>query len=564
MRIKAVKPRNQVKKKYRMKNNSGENIFNNNVLAIIILCCLGIGIYCNSFYSPFYFDDDSSIIKNLNIKNLENLRLIWDFWPTRFITYLSIAFNYHLHQLRVFGYHLFNFVIHLCTAILVRWFILLTFTTPAMKKDKIRQHANLIAFFAAGIFISHPIQTQAVTYIVQRATGLAALFYLLSFCLYIKSRILGIEENDSKLNYRFYYFASLMITLAGMFTKELVITLPLAIIVYELCFFKIQAGLKWKKILPFFIVSLIIPLTMAVTNSINFREMKKVSEYTPNMHPWNYLLTQFKVMITYLRLLFLPLKQNLDYDYPIAKTLLEPATMFSFLLLLIILVIAIRIFYKYRLVAFSVFWFFLILLPESSVIPINDVIVEHRLYLPMLGYSIFLVSLLHYIVKNKTLRVIILILIIQGYAFMTYSRNSVWQDEIILGKDIVRKSPKKARAYVHLGTAYMRKRIYSPAIDNFIRAIEIAPDYSDAYYNLGAIYYEKNDFDKAIFYFNKAIQTDPMNLEANYYRGMSFNYKKEYGKAISDFKQVLHINAGYIDAYRPLANAYSAINEDNE
>lgn len=536
----------------------------NKLSTVILLCCLGIVIYSNSLNNSFHFDDESSIVKNLNIKNLSKLRLIWDFWPTRFITYLSLAFNYHLHQLRVFGYHLFNLAIHLCTTILVWWFTLLTFATPAMKNDKIAKHTNLIAFLVAAMFVSHPIQTQAVTYIVQRATSLAALSYLLSLCLYIKSRVLEIEKNDSKQSHNFYYLASLIAASVGMFTKEMIITLPLAIVVYELCFLKMQAGLNWRKILPFFIISLTIPLTMLVTKSVNFGELRRVSEYSPNMSPWTYLLTQFRVIITYFRLLFIPLNQNLDYDYPIAKTLLEPATMVSFLFLLVILVVAIRIFYRYRLVSFAIFWLFLILLPESSIIPIQDVIFEHRLYLPMLGYSIFLVSIMYYLFKNKNIRIIILILIILGYAILTYSRNFAWQDDLILCKDIIRKSPREPRSYVHLGNAYAQKKMYNQAIDSLVKAIEIAPNYSDAYYNLGAVYYEKNDFDKATFYLSKAIQIDPIDFEAYYYRGISFSYKKEYGKAISDFNQALHINPRYIEAYRALADTYNTINKNNE
>ncbi len=538
----------------------------NKLSTVILLCCLGIVIYSNSLNNSFHFDDVSSIVKNLNIKNLSKLRLIWDFWPTRFITYLSLAFNYHLHQLRVFGYHLFNLAIHLCTTILVWWFTLLTFATPAMKNDKITKHTNLIAFLVAAMFVSHPIQTQAVTYIVQRATSLAALFYLLSLCLYIKSRALEIEKNDSKQSHNFYYLASLIAASVGMFTKEIIITLPLAIVVYELCFLKMRAGLNWRKILPFFIISLTIPLTMLVTKSVNFGEMRRVSEYSysPNISPWSYLLTQFRVIITYLRLLFIPLNQNLDYDYPIAKTLLEPATFVSFLFLVVILIIAIRIFYRYRLVSFAIFWFFLILLLESSIFPIQDVIFEHRLYLPMLGYSIFLISVMYYLFKNRNIGIIILILITSGYAILTYGRNFAWQDDLILCKDILRKSPRKPRSYVHLGNAYTQKKMYSQAIDSLIKAIEIAPNYSDAYYNLGAVYYEKGDFDKAIFYLSKAIQIDPVDFEAYYYRGASFSYKKEYGKAISDFSQALHINPKYIASYGALANAYNAINKNNE
>ena len=116
-----------------------------------------------------------------------------------------------------------------------------------------------------------------------------------------------------------------------------------------------------------------------------------------------YLLTQFRVMVTYIRLLFLPLNQNLDYDYPISQSLFELPTLISFLFLIIILFFAKRLFSKYRLVSFSIFWFFLTLLPESSLFPIKDVIFEHRLYLPLVGYSMFLVSGVYYLIREEAL-----------------------------------------------------------------------------------------------------------------------------------------------------------------
>src|SRR5208283_2829206 len=114
---------------------------------------------------------------------------IWNFLPRRFILYLSLALNYHFSALDVCGYHLFNLGVHLVTAILVWWLTLLTLSTPVMKKEKIAQHADTLALLAGLVFVAHPIQTEAVTYIVQRAAAMAGLFYLASLSLYVKSRL---------------------------------------------------------------------------------------------------------------------------------------------------------------------------------------------------------------------------------------------------------------------------------------------------------------------------------------------------------------------------------------
>ncbi len=145
-------------------------------LAVISLCVLGILVYSNTFHSPFQFDDEHRIIKNVSIRDLGDLETIWSYFPTRFVPYLSLAFNYHFNQLRVPGYHLVNLVIHLISGIAVWWFILLTFSTPAVKGREIARHANHIAFLGSLIFVAHPVQTEAVTYIYQRTASLAALF----------------------------------------------------------------------------------------------------------------------------------------------------------------------------------------------------------------------------------------------------------------------------------------------------------------------------------------------------------------------------------------------------
>jgi tetratricopeptide (TPR) repeat protein len=504
--------------------------------AVMLLCCLGIIIYSNTFCSSFHFDDEPSIVKNLNIKNLAQLRLIWDFAPTRFITCLSFAFNYHLHQLRVLGYHLFNLAIHLCTTILVWWFILLTFATPEMKNDKITQHANLIAFLSAAVFVSHPLQTEAITYIVQRATSLAALFYLFSLCLYIKSRVLRIEKNDSNQNHNLYYAASLIIASVGMFTKEIIITLPLAIVVYELSFLKTQVGLNWRKILPFFIISLIIPLTLLFTKSENAGKMVEAIKYAPNIPRWSYLLTQFRVTITYLRLLFIPLNQNLDYDYRISKTLFELPVLASIALLAIIIIAAIRISSRYRLLSFGIFWFFLTLLPESSIIPLQDVIFEHRLYLPMLGYSIFLVSIMYYLFRNRSIKVMVLILLltIHWYAILAYNRNLDWKDEFTLWNDTVQKSPKKARPYGNRGIANFNLGNLDQAISEFNIVIYTNPNYYEAYVDRGNVYVIKGNFIQAFSDFDKALQINPKYTKAYYNRAVAYFWQKEYNKAWQD------------------------------
>jgi len=517
---------------------------------ILIICCLGVIIYSNSFSSSFHFDDELSIVSNLSIRDLFNLKGIWNFWPTRFITYLSVAFNYYFNQLNVFGFHLFNLTVHLSNTLLVWWLISLTFLTPAIKQQEISKYSKNIAFFASLIFLTHPIQTQTVTYIIQRATSLAAFFYLLSLGFYIKSRILQ-EDKGSKFSCWFYYIASILACICSMFTKEFAITLPFSIILYEFFFIKEEKRINWKYVFPFLMCLLVIPSVMFFTKSVNFVEMRLVTEPSPGISWWHYLLTQTKVLVTYLRLLILPINQNIDYDYPISKSIFEFGVGISLIFLSVLLFLAARLFSKYRLLAFSIFWFFLTLLPESGVIPIKDVIFEHRLYLPMVGFAIFIVAIIHYFLANKNTKIMVILLsaIVLLYSTFTYSRNYFWKDEIVLWNDVIRKSPKKARAYSERGNAYVNKGLYDRAILDFNKAIELDPFYANAYNNRGIVFLKKEMLDRAVFDFSEAIKNNSRSAFFYYNRANAYRVKGALDAAFKDYTSAIHINKNFSLAY---------------
>ncbi len=520
------------------------------LLALSSIILLGVFIYSNTFKGAFHFDDVPSIVDNQAIRSIWNLQAIWDFWPTRFITYFSMAFNYHLSQLNVFSYHFFNLIVHLITSILVWWFVLLIFSTPVMVGQKIAKRAKLVALFAALFFVAHPIQTQGVTYIIQRATSLATLFYLLSISLYVKSRLLQQQEKALIVS-RLFYCTSLIALVMAMFTKEIAISLPLTILLCEVCFLKTKKWINLKYLAPFFITILIIPFTMFLTKSVDFIGMRRALEPTIRISSWQYLFTQFRVIVTYLRLLFMPINQNLIYDYPITKSLLELSTLASLIFLIIILTIAVRIFSKYRLISFCIFWFFLTLLPESSIIPINDVIYEHRLYLPMVGFSLFLVSLVYYIFENRALKsmVIALLIITSSYAVITYRRNFVWKDELTLWNDVMYKSPGEPRPYNGRGKVYYELGNILEAFSDFNRAIEIKPDYVEAYNNRGIIYKKRGDLKQALSDFNKAIEINPGYEKAYNNRGAIYYEQNNIAQASSDYSRAIEINPNFAEAY---------------
>ncbi|MDD4955751.1 MAG: tetratricopeptide repeat protein, partial [Candidatus Omnitrophica bacterium] len=447
----------------------------------------------NTFLSPFHFDDGNYITNNIPIR-LMWFKGMWDFFPSRFVTLLTFAVNYHFGGLDVFGYHAVNLAVHLSAALLVWWLVKIIFSSPGMKENELSKFSRIIAFFTAAIFLAHPAQTESVTYIWQRCSCLSGLFYLFSLSFYLKSRVLeagAIRQTRRRIFYSLAFVSALL----GMFTKENIITLPVMLFLCEFYFIGRDKRIGLKRVLPFLLLLPVIPAILLLTKPETFKALQLMA-VRPDTAPLHYFFTQLRVLITYIRLLFIPVNQNLDYDYELSKSLASPPVFLSLILLILIIAAAIKMFPRRRLLSFAIIWFFLTLLPESSIIPIDDLIFEHRLYLPVFGYGLFLTCGLCYLFKSKQSKVIIVILslLVISYSVMAYLRNSVWRSELTLWSDVVRKTAHKARPYINLGIIYGSKAEYDKAIFDFNKAIEIDPGSALAYYNRAVAYNAKGKY----------------------------------------------------------------------
>jgi hypothetical protein len=352
------------------------------LLALVLIAGLTLLAYSNTFYSSFHFDDDQAINENQAIKHVtyENIDALLH--TNRPITHLSLMFSYATSGLNVVGWHIFNISFHLANSILVYVLILWTVTLPVFR-DRYRGHAGGMALFGALLFAVHPIQTESVTYIISRSELLAAFFFLSTFVLFIR----GVLTN------RFgYYVLALMTALCAMGSKEWAATLPAMLVLYDYLFVSQGSFAKVMKrwpayallFLPWLLAAYILSLYQGQT-SAGF-SMSGVAGITP----WTYLLTSCNVIWTYVRLMVLPINQNIDYDYSLATTLFEFPTLLSFLGHVLVIAAAFWAYKKkgWLLAPFGVAWFYVILSPTQSFVPIKDLIFEHRVYLPMLGLLI--------------------------------------------------------------------------------------------------------------------------------------------------------------------------------
>ncbi|MCK4839691.1 MAG: hypothetical protein KAS94_12890, partial [Desulfobulbaceae bacterium] len=373
------------------------NFLSKPVCHLLLVIFLGILGYSNTLTVPFVFDDIPNIVENPIVTNLDYYvtpskakddkgLMEYPLLINRYIGSLTFALNYKVHGLDVTGYHIVNLLIHLINSVLIYCFIHLIFIALASvtggDNPLFLKHVSTIALFSSLLFVTHPIQTQAVTYIVQRFASLATMFYLLTMTMYAKARLTinAVNSNSQGKTIRIralvYYLISLLAAVLAMKTKEIAFTLPVMIVLYEFLFFKEETKNRILYLVPFILTMLIIPATLIYIVGLD-GGTGTATRLATDMPRLDYLFTEFRVIITYIRLIFFPVSQNLDYDYPLYHSLFDPEVLLSFLALFVICSTVIYSFWRYRktqpltrVIFFGTVWFFATLSVESSIIPI--------------------------------------------------------------------------------------------------------------------------------------------------------------------------------------------------
>ena len=380
-------------------------------IACFLVAVATLVAYSNSVTAAFHFDDIPHIVENYRIRSLHNIPSL--LFSSRGVTIATFALNYAVGGINVVGYHLVNTAIHIANGIMLYFLVFLTLNITRNAGGGVDDlWSKRISICAALLFAVHPIQTQAVTYLVQRMEILASLFYLLALLLFIKGAATSSAERRALL-----YGGVVLSYILGFASKEIAITLPAILLLYDLTFISrgnLRGLLKrWPLygtltvLLIFFVIKTLIPLG-------GFSDVSAASAGfgVKSIAPLEYLFTQFNVLIYYIALLIMPRIQNLDYDFPVSHGLFEmpqikdgtvlnfplPPPFVSLIVLLLVVGCGIYLFVRSagadgrrgRMISFFIFWFFILLSPTSSFIPIVDVIFEHRLYLASAGFFVIL------------------------------------------------------------------------------------------------------------------------------------------------------------------------------
>jgi protein O-mannosyl-transferase len=494
-------------------------LFGHRAFPIVVLAALGYAAYANSLHAPFVFDDVFSVQHNQHVRFGEyfhyNPGLYLQF---RSLLFFTFAVNEWIGGQNVLGYHAVNVMIHIVNSILVfvvgtRLFRKAFPSSPELPRT--------YALLAAAFFILHPVQTEAVTYVSSRSDLLSTTAYLcglLVFMLIPESRI-GVLAA----------LAVLFFLILGFGFKETIATLPAGIFLYDYIFVA-KSNLRsmwsrWRFYAAFAGLPTLIFYAMSRQRGFvrGFLHDFEVLKASSQMGSWNYLLTEFRVMPRYFRLIVFPTGLNLDYNFPIARSFGEPAVALSFLLILAVIGFAWRWREARPVFAFSIFWFFITLLPTSSIIPIPDVITERRLYLPLAGVCLSFPVLLATLgaaydrraaARSATARgqsangrlprrlasaVLALLLI------LTVARNYVWSDDVRLFSDAVAKSPHMLRPYQNLMLALMKRGEEEQAIVVAKAALQNIPQFSASMLDtIGNLYLRLGRPAVAIEYFKKS------------------------------------------------------------
>lgn len=462
-------------------------------LAIITL--LGAVIYSNSFHVPFVLDDHYryQFFGTCNT---------WDslfHGGARRVVDLSFALNYKLHGLSLPGYHLTNLVIHLAASITLYYLLgnAIRVQGNALAADEFYS-PKFIPFATALLFVSHPVQTEAVTYTIQRYTSLAALFYLFSALAFIKFRYLLDSRTNTAMTW-VWAGLTLFSGLLAIGSKQIAATLPAMLIILEYILFN-GRYLTRRFLLFCTLILLIIPAVLMQqwlhgTLDTFLYDLRQATSDDQFMSRTTYLTTQVRVVATYLRLLILPIHQNLLYDYPIYTSLFSIAVLSSLALHLGMGAIAVFLLRKanshiapsnpesricLRLISLGIVWFYLSLAVESSIVPIRDVIFEHRIYLPSAGFFLAVCATAALIAGNRKygrqVAWSILACSCITLGVISFARNRVWADSLTLWQDTALKSPNKGSVQAQLATEYLVRNRPDKALPLFLRALELSPN----------------------------------------------------------------------------------------
>lgn len=546
-------------------------------LLFLILLIILIS-YSNSFNSSWQFDDTPNILNNHRIQ-LE--QFTWkSLWQTGFakpgrgglyrpVACISLALNWYVGGKNVFGYHLVNFFIHCGTSLILFFLIRLLFMTPRLKGQYSQSQIEFMAGLTVLLWSLNPIQIQAVTYIVQRMTSLAAMFSLLTLFFFLKGKLANTGNRRS-----IFWVLAVVSYLLAIFSKENSILVLIILPFLELIFFHIDIapGLIRKRFYLFFSCGIIIIAISLILDPNLFKSIINGYDRRP-FTMIERILTEQRILVFYISQIFYPFPErfSIGHDISISTSLLTPlSTLGAICFNIGMICLAIRVLKRHPVFCFSILFYYLNHLVESSFIAL-ELIFEHRNYLPsaflFLPLSQFFIFLFNKFSSRKMIGSLIWILIsflIMAFGYATYERNKKWYTEESLWLDALVKNYESYRPYARLAISLgwgekptevkYRKALELMQISLGKTMPHVTKAKSDQLANMASLYVKLGEYRQAVAYFKKALALYPKDANNRYNLTKALIKTGEFSSAITEIKTLLDQGNVHEDFFKMLGH----------
>jgi Tfp pilus assembly protein PilF len=530
-------------------NHQPTNFVKQASIAIVLLACLLLIIYSNTFQASWHLDDYDRIVHNsrLHLTNLQPQSIWQTFFSSidngyhkpdqlyRPVPCLTFGLNWYFGKDGVAGYHVVNLLIHYLTAVFLYLTVLNLFKTPNLK-DRCAGSEHFIAALTAILWAINPLQIQTVTYIVQRMAQLGTLFYLLGIYFYLKART--VRHKPKQL---LFYIGCIVSYPLAIGSKEFAVVFPAALFLIETVFFQDLSLSKTKRTyLSIFAGIGVIVILGVVVAILNKNALSIFNRY--EIRPFTLaqrLMTEPRVLVFYLSQIFYPIPSrfSITHDIVVSTSLVSPwSTIAAILAILAGIGYALRAMQKRPFISFAILFFFLNHVVESSILPLA-LVFEHRNYLPSLFLFLPVAAgikwvLDYYAEKKRGMYLActcFITVLLMAVGMGTYARNMTWATEKSLWEDAMTKAPQSARPRGNLGVYYENTGRIDLALHFYKQALVLKdskPKKSKvlAFRSIAGIYVRKGEYARAISYLQKALDIDPDNEPARYKLALAFYY----------------------------------------
>lgn len=526
------------------------------VMLTVLLAALTFAVYYRVLGHSLLmnWDDYDYVINNEMIRGISWEHLQRAFAKAYFFNYSPLHMVSYMVDYALFGginpagFFFVNIFIHAVNG------IALYFLAHRLSGSK------FIAFTASFIFLLHPVQVESVAWLSQRKNVLSMLFFLAAFYSYTSFRRAGTAHGFT------FYMASVTAFTLALLAKSAAVILPLVLVVYDICYVPRDERKGWliNKI-PYLAASAIISI-VTIRSQASLVETGRATFHSSG--PLETVYTMMTVLARYLGLLFRPVGLSAMYMPP-TRYQLDPAVVSAALLIVLLAVAGGFLYRRNRRLFFWYSLFFIGLIPVSHIIPLPTLMNDRYLYYPLVGASVFIATLLHLVhadmgKKYRLTAALTLCLLLLSLPVLSWQRTSVWRNDTSLWADVTRKEPRMTLAWASLGMSYYDAGQIDKALQSYLQALAIDPNYQLALNNIGGLYNEIGELEKARPYLIRVVQLFPDDLKGYLNLGNNYYFSGELKNAEEMFGKALELEPGLPSAHYALGNVYLGMKKFDE